>query len=180
MARRWLVAAERCGFGVRMSEQVGLVGPVAVFCPEAGDSIDAAILASPPRRQRWLDAEGGSLSVEATSRRLGVSAARLVELTAARQVLGLPLPGGVAMYPSWQFVGAEALNGLAEVLAEFVAPGPWFQLAWFLGPNSYLDGRRPIDVLRAGDVTATRRAARAFGGATETEPSRTLAEGATR
>jgi hypothetical protein len=40
---------------------------------------------------------------------------------------------------------------------------PWIQLAFLLNDNGWLDRRRPLDALRAGDVDAVLNAARQYG-----------------
>ena len=55
------------------------------------------------------------------------------------------------------------LPGLEDVLAELSLPDPWTQAAFFLSPNTYLGGQRPIDELRRGNLDEVRRAAWAMG-----------------
>lgn len=69
----------------------------------------------------------------------------------------LAVPDGRAFrFPRWQFdVNSETslVPGLREVLAVMDA-SPLRKAAWFIRQNPSLENRRPVDVLRAGDVAA--------------------------
>jgi hypothetical protein len=77
----------------------------------------------------------------------------------AGKKLALPVGRHRYVYPAWQFGPSGMLAGFVEVLAELRLADPWSQAAFFLGENTYLDGRRPLDVIRGGNVEAAQRAA---------------------
>ena len=56
-------------------------------------------------------------------------------------------------YPKWQFTESGALlSGVQEVLQSFQSHDEWRLIRYFLGPRGQLSGRRPLDLLRAGQV----------------------------
>jgi len=109
-----------------------------------------------------LGAEGGTVDVETAARALGISRQAVDRRRRANTLLGLPVGRRGYRYPLWQFVPSGVLPGLAPVLRQLAADGPWFSAAWLLGPNSRL-GTRPLDILRNGDSDAVMQAARAYG-----------------
>ena len=55
-------------------------------------------------------------------------------------------------YPKWQFTPAGALlPGVQEVLQIFRSADEWRLMSYFLGQRQQLGGRRPVDLLRAGE-----------------------------
>jgi len=58
-------------------------------------------------------------------------------------------------YPKWQFNEAGALlPGIQEVLQLFKSQDEWRVMRYFLGARQQLDGQRPLDLLRAGNIEA--------------------------
>jgi DNA-directed RNA polymerase specialized sigma24 family protein len=114
-------------------------------------------------REAIIHAEGGTLTVDEVSRLLGVSRQAVDKRRRAGKLIALPFGHHRYEYPGWQFGASDVLNGIADVLAELPFDDPWSQAAFFLGENSCLDGERPLDVLRRGDVDVVRRAAWAMG-----------------
>jgi hypothetical protein len=57
-------------------------------------------------------------------------------------------------YPKWQFTPNGALlPGVQEVLQAFGSTDEWRVMRYFLGQRDQLGGLRPLDLLRAGDVS---------------------------
>lgn len=55
-------------------------------------------------------------------------------------------------YPQWQFTPTGALlPGVQEVLQTFRSDDEWRLMSYFLGRRQQLAGRRPLDLLRAGE-----------------------------
>ena len=55
-------------------------------------------------------------------------------------------------YPQWQFTPTGALlPGVQEVLQTFRSNDEWRLMSYFLGQRRQLAGRRPLDLLRAGE-----------------------------
>lgn len=56
-------------------------------------------------------------------------------------------------YPRWQFTESGALlRGVEEVLGAFKSSDEWRIMRYFLTPRNELNGKRPLDMLRAGEV----------------------------
>jgi hypothetical protein len=71
---------------------------------------------------------------------------------------------GRPVYPVVQFDGRRLLPGVAEVvgiLARVVEP--LTVASWLTAPNPQLDGRRPVEALRDGDMAAVLAVARSLG-----------------
>jgi hypothetical protein len=109
------------------------------------------------------EAEGGVLTVEEVAQLLGVTRQAIDKRRRAGRLLALPVGQHRNVYPAWQFKQGGVLEGFEEVLAELSMPDPWTQAAFFLGENSSLNGQRPLDELRRGNIEAARRAAWAMG-----------------
>ncbi len=114
-------------------------------------------------RERILRAEGGILNAREVADRLGISRQAVEKRRNAGKLLAVTLRGSLVGYPAWQFTDDGVLSGLDEVLSEFHDVSSWTQLVFFLSENSLLDGRRPLDELRKGNIEGVRRAAGALG-----------------
>ena len=123
------------------------------------DSLEEARLRGLEIRERLLQAEGGTLSVEHVAKLLGITRQAVDKQRRAGRLLALPIGRHRYAYPAWQFGSSGALPGLKEVLGEFGTDDPWTRAAFFVSENSYLDGARPIDELLHGNVHPVRRAA---------------------
>lgn len=70
--------------------------------------------------------------------------------------------GGVEYFPAFQFEEGQPIETVTKVLALLGKKKSGWQLAfWFTSPNGWLAGKRPVDVLKDGDVVmsaATREA----------------------
>jgi hypothetical protein len=67
------------------------------------------------------------------------------------------------VYPAFQVGPSGLLPGIREVLDAFDEDDPWARVNFMLTGDARLGGRRPIDVLREGDVASVTRAARGYG-----------------
>jgi hypothetical protein len=109
-----------------------------------------------------LEAEGDSVWSAEAEELLDVDRQGLDERRARGEILALPVGFGDHAFPLWQFddeVPARLLPGLDRVLGAFSVDSPLTRAEFFLAPNAGLGGRRPLDVLRAGEVEAVVRAA---------------------
>ena len=140
-----------------------LESPAVLTALKREDPLAEARLRGLRARAQLLDAEGGTLTGPQVASLLGISRQAVDKRRRAGQLLGLAADRRGYAYPAWQFTPAGVLSGLPEVLAAFPVSSPWMQAAWFLNPNLYLDGARPLDELRSGRSDAVRRAAAAFG-----------------
>lgn len=137
--------------------------PETLSALEEDDPLAAARLRGLAVRAELLKAEGGVLSVNEVATRLGISRQAVDKRRRARQLLALPMGKSRYLYPTWQFAEKGVLSGLEEVLQAFQDDAPWSQAAFFLGENTILGGKRPLDELRRGNVAEVRRAAALLG-----------------
>ena len=108
--------------------------------------------------QQWSAQLGPSLSQRDVARLLVKS-----EQAVAKdgRLLRLRNQDGRPVYPVVQFDGRRLLPGVAEVvdMLEKVVD-PLTVASWLTAPNPHLEGRRPVEALRDGDVAAALAVAR--------------------
>jgi hypothetical protein len=121
-----------------------------------------ALLRGARARRELLEAEGGTLSVAEVARFSRRTRQAVDKQRRAGHLLGVRV-GPAWRYPAWQFADGQPLAGLREVLAALRGASPWAMAAFFLSRNARLGARRPLDVLRRGEVEAVVKAARAYG-----------------
>ena len=136
-------------------------GALAALADE--DPLAEARLRDVVLREQLRRAEGGVVSAEGAARILGVTRQAIDKRRREGRLLAIPIAAHRYEYLAWQFADGRVLPGLEDVLAAFTMRDPWTLAGWFLGTNSVLDGERPLDVLRRGDVLHVRRAAALFG-----------------
>ena len=79
-------------------------------------------------------------------------------------LLAVPGPSNRRRYPTVQFNrDGTVVEGLKEVCDAMPTKNPWSALNFLINPESRLDGRKPIDLLKAGDVEIVVEAARRMG-----------------
>jgi hypothetical protein len=118
-------------------------------------------------RQQLAEAEGGSFSSEETARLLQISkTAVLKRLEAGRLLAWREERLQAARFPRWQFdERGQVLTGLPDVLEclhQDERLDAWAKILFFLQTKSELGGKRPLDLLREGQVTEACRAAQAY------------------
>lgn len=114
-------------------------------------------------RERLLQAEGGGISAEQAASLLHMTRQGVDKRRRMGTLIGLSLGRKGYVYPLWQFGHNGALPGLESVLAELRDVSPWVQAAFLLSGDARLNGERPLDLLRAGDVAPVVEAAREYG-----------------
>lgn len=118
-------------------------------------------------RRKMLAAEGGSISAEEAAERLGITRTTLLRRYHNGRVLGWKEPGEAAVhFPVWQFKGDEILHGLPEVLSALANGCPELddmgRIGFFFGRFGFLGRRRPLDLLRNGQIADALLATQAF------------------
>ena len=118
-------------------------------------------------RQQLAEAEGGSLSSEEAARLLRISkTAVLKRLEAGRLLAWREERLQAARFPRWQFdEHGQVLAGLEEVLTilnQDERLDAWGKVLFFLAEKISLEGRRPLDLLRAGKLKVVCLAAHAY------------------
>lgn len=117
------------------------------------------------RRLELLDAEGGWMTAEDAARRLGKGRAAIDKRRARGTILALPRSGEY-VYPVWQFDETTRdglLPGFKDALSSFGVESSWMRAEFMLAHHEELDGARPIDALRAGQVRRVRELAASYG-----------------
>lgn len=110
-----------------------------------------------------LQMEGGCLEESQVAQVLSTSHRKVREGRRLGAILALTTNTRRYVYPSWQFGSEGLLDGITEALLSMDVSSPWMQAAFFLGENVILDGKRPIDEIRNGNLEAVYRVASAVG-----------------
>jgi hypothetical protein len=98
-------------------------------------------------------AEGGAWSGAELRKEFGLSLADLRRRRAKYLIVYWQDARGVYFYPHWQFRrNGVLLPGVAQVLQIFRSKDQWRIMRYFLAPRQQLSGRRPLDLLRAGEI----------------------------
>lgn len=119
-------------------------------------------------RQKLINAEGGSLSAEEAAQHLGISKAAILKRYHKGNIIAWREERqNAARFPAWQFRERKVLDGLEEVLHVLNATVPlddFGRVLFFLSNIGFLGGKRPLDCLRAGELTKVLQAAQGYGG----------------
>lgn len=129
------------------------------------DARARAILRGKEIAAKLLAEAGGGYDLAQVSLVLdGISRQMIDRKVKAGRLLAVPGPSGRRIYPTIQFGPDGALlPGLAEVRAALPTQDPWAVLGFLVGPDPRLGDRRPVDLMRAGQVDAVIAAARRMG-----------------
>jgi hypothetical protein len=132
-----------------------------------GSKLALAVARGMQARQQLAEAEGGSLSSEETARLLQISkTAVLKRLEAGRLLAWREERLQAARFPRWQFdLEGRVLPGLSDVLEclkEDERLDAWGKILFFLQASAELGDKRPLDLLREGQVTEACQAARVY------------------
>lgn len=132
------------------------------------DPLFAARLRGLEAKKRLEVEAGGFLKTGDVQKLLnGISAAAITKRCDSHKLLVVRAEPRGNLFPRLQFDDrrGELLRWIPDVLPALAAKGAegWGQLAFLLNDNDRLDGRRPIDLLREGDVSVVLEAARNFG-----------------
>ena len=65
-------------------------------------------------------------------------------------------------FPKWQFSQNGLLPGIVKVTENFRGSDPWEAMLYFLAQHRSLDGKSPLDLLRAGEVGKVLRHAKEY------------------
>ncbi len=116
------------------------------------------------RRQALLQTEGAPLSAVETAQILGISRQMVDIRRKQEKLIGIRARGRRYSYPSCQFTEqGTVLPGLEKVLNSLDDKDPWMQLSFLVSPNHWLEGARPLDLLRDGAVDEVLRVAYSSG-----------------
>jgi hypothetical protein len=112
-----------------------------------------------------LRAAGGAYDLDQVRTVLGgISRQAVTKRVKDGSLLAVPGPNGKRSYPTVQFTGeGTVIAGLKTLLDAFPSRNPWMILNFLVNPPDGLGGRKPIDLLRAGEVDPVVGAARGIG-----------------
>lgn len=113
------------------------------------DPLAAARLRGVERQQSILKESGGVFSGAQVAKTLGISRQAVDKRRKQGQLIGLTQGKRGYAYPAWQFEGGRTLAHLERVLDVLRSHDPWMQLAFFVNGNDRLDGKSPLELLRA-------------------------------
>lgn len=129
------------------------------------DARSKAILQGMRIAQSDLKAAGGAYDLEEVQALLnGVTRQAVDKRVQEGSLLAVPGPSNRRRYPTLQFDRSGVLiEGLKEVQAALPVESPWAVLNFLAREDDRLSGRRPIDVLRDGNISLVVDAARRYG-----------------
>lgn len=122
--------------------------------------VDAQLRAFQLRRELLAE----SLTAPQVAKLLGVSRQTPHDRARSGSLLAV-LDRGQLRFPRWQF-DPQGPDGVIEGLPQVVRGldvSPLARVSWFVRPNPYLEGRTPLDALKAGERERVRDAALAVG-----------------
>jgi len=129
---------------------------------QAADPLADAFLRGIEARTRLIQENGGVFSTDKVARYLDITPQAVTKRRHSRQLLGLTFRKRGCMYPAWQFVERGTVLGLHEVLTLLAKHDEWMQNAFFITPNTRLEGHRPVEYLRDGKTSEVLKAAQEF------------------
>ncbi len=127
------------------------------------DPLAMARLRGIEAKRRILSDEGGMLSAERAGEILTMSRQAVEKRRKAGRLIGVSLGRRGFGYPAWQFSERGTLPHLEAFLDALKQHDAWTKLVFFTSENAATDGRKPLDVLRSGDVEKVLAAARIYG-----------------
>jgi hypothetical protein len=156
-----LTAPTDLGAIARLLGRADLAGPAISEI----DPLVPAIARGVEHRQALRDAAGGMLSASEVGSFLSISRQAVDKRRRAGQLLAIR-EGSDWSYPACQFDQRTGvvLTGIADVVRGLEGQGPWVVLDFLLTADDVLDGRTPIEALRAGDTESVKRLVRAEAG----------------
>jgi hypothetical protein len=129
----------------------------------AKDPLAAARLRGAQRQQKMLEESGGALNGAEVAEILNISRQAVDKRRRQGQLIGLTQGRRGYAFPVWQFEGGKTIPNLEDVLDSLRGHDPWMQFAFFINPNDRLEGKTPLDRLRAGELEPVLRAAESYG-----------------
>jgi hypothetical protein len=108
---------------------------------------------------------GGAYDLEQVCTMMhGVSRQAIDKRVRDGTLFAVPGPNNRRRYPTVQFTAdGELVEGLRDVSAALPSRNPWLMLNFLVNPDPRLQDRRPIDLLKAGEVGSVIESARRFG-----------------
>jgi biotin operon repressor len=137
--------------------------PEAISLLTKRDPLAGAKLRGLRLKQQLIEAEGGCASSEEIAEILGISRQAINKRRNQGQLIGLSRGKGKYIYPLWQFTETgKTISGLEAVLEQLRQLDSWTQVAFFLNPNTRLEDKTPLEMLRMGKIEPVITSAIAF------------------
>lgn len=114
-------------------------------------------------KRELLSLEGPPLAGTMVAKHLGLTRQAVNKRRQAGNLIAVSAGRRGLLYPAWQFTDSGVLAGLEDALQELRNSDPWSQIRFFLTGDFRLNGAKPLDELRKGNVPPVLRAAKAFG-----------------
>lgn len=129
------------------------------------DARSQALLDGVRIAQEDLHQAGGAYDLEQVRTLMrGVSRQAIDKRVQEGSLLAVPGPSNRRSYPTLQFTrNGAVVAGLKTVRDALPTSNPWTVLNFLAQPDDRLDGRRPIDVLKEGNIDLVVDAARRMG-----------------
>jgi hypothetical protein len=117
-----------------------------------------ALLRGIEMAEQDLRAAGGTFELDQVRTILrGVSRQAIEKRVREGSILAVPGPSNRRRYPAIQFMpDGSVAKGLRAVREALPSHNPWLVLNFLVNPDPRLNRRRPIDLLRAGEVAGGR------------------------
>ena len=133
------------------------------MCSSDLDPLARAFLNGLDAKRRLIEQNGGVFKTEQVGAYLGISPQAVNKRRASCQLLGLTFRKRGHVFPAWQFTERGTMPGLEDVLLALAEHDEWMQNVFFISPNTWLGDRRPLDLLREGQIREVIDAAKEFG-----------------
>jgi hypothetical protein len=159
---KW-VTAEKFGYGfAKIAAARAIAINQKAFEPDARAR---ALLEGVRIAQEDLRKAGGAYDLaQVRTLMQGVSRQAVDKRVQEGSLLAVPGPSNRRSYPTLQFnLDGTIVEGLKAVCAALPTNNPWTILNFLAHPDDRLQGRKPIDVLKAGNVDLVVEAARRLG-----------------
>jgi len=129
------------------------------------DARSVAVLQGVRIAQEDLREAGGAYDLEQVRTLMhGVSRQAIDKRVSEGTLLTVPGPSNRRSYPTLQFnADGSVVEGLKLVREALPTSNPWMILNFFARPDDRLNGHKPIDVLKAGDIGLVVEAAHRLG-----------------
>ena len=152
-------AAEASGVPTPLRQARATVIDETAFEPDARSR---ALLQGVRIAQQDLREAGGAYNLDQVRTLMhGISRQRIDRRVRERTLLAVPGPSNRQLYPTLQFNrDGSVVDGLKPVLDALPTRNPWSALNFLARPDQRLNGRRPIEALRQGEVAIVVEAAR--------------------
>lgn len=114
-------------------------------------------------KQELLFHSGKPFTSRETGRVLNMSRQAVDKRRDRNKLLGLSLAKRGYLYPAWQFENGNVLPGFELVLEALAEISPWGKLEFMLTGDLKLEGKTPLECLKAGQIDKVIEAAKTYG-----------------